>query len=461
MTKLRLCGRTPAVLLAASLAVSTVAADPDPAVQVATNAKAIAEAERDAAKARLDKAESDAKLATIDQFQAAKNAEALAAAQKAEYDKDKAAADARAAAIAADQAAIKAKFGGIAANGVALPGVEASTGAGSAEANVLAARELNGLALQIARGADNGTKAGVIIVAGTNRPQFANTLLYEFRRPLVAKLFTEANLGSLNSERELDKFKVSNANLAKAGINESLAALTAAGAALDAASKIASYFQTSYKFDNLTVTSISDQAFAMAVAGEIAKNSDGRKAFLADRVYDDAEAKAVFGELDSLIDQSLKSNKNQAKAEAALRELDTMLKAAKADDKKRAIETLIASFARSLAAEKAAVKALDDFVALLGASENGKTMIQRIGEERALAKLIRSGLPLLYLNVSAQGGTSYTRKSIWNFLGAQPMFVSGSVVVNWALVGQSGQVVASGVATGHSGYKSVGRIAPK
>ena len=243
--------------------------------------------------------------------------------------------------------------------------------------------------------------------------------------------------------------------MAGAGASESVAAaITGAGAVLDAASKIASFFQTSYKFDDVTVAGLTDNLLAAAVAGKVS----GHDAYLPDRMTDSTGATTIFGELSSAVDKRLKSGANQAIGEVSLEQLSGMLKAAKAEKEKAAVQTVIDMYTRSVADEKAAAKAFDDFYTALSVSDAGKTTIARIIEQKNLADLLGRGFPALYLNVSMQGGTNYTRKSLWNFLGAQPFFVSGGVVVNWVMVDKGGKVLGSGVEAGHSGYKSVGQL---
>lgn len=456
MKKSDLFCRTAAVFIILQLAVPVVAADPDPAVQAANNAKMIAEAERDAANARLEKAKAEAEIASVEQRAAADIAKAVADAEAAAHGKEEAAAKARAAAIAAEQAEVKARFGNISANSVTPGAVDLGNGAGTSEATVLATRALDALALDVANGLDQD----VIVIAGNSPPQLGNLSLYNFRRKLADTLFMNANQSSQAAEDALAAFENENPAISAAGANESIGAvITGAGAALDAASKIASFFKTDYKFENLQVTGLTDEVLAVAVAGHLARK--GKTAYLAGRTPGGSDAEAIFTELKSLIEDRIKSDQRRAAGEAALLKLEAMLKAAKSDSVKTRINAVIDAFTRSIAAEKAASDGFDAFIASLGATEGNRSMIQRISEERALERLMAKDHNRLFVSVTAQGGSGYTRKNIWNFLGAQPFFVSGSVVANWTLVDKHGKVIKSGVATGHSGYRSVGRIAPR
>ncbi len=429
---------------------SMAADNPDPAVKAAADAKAIAEAERDAAKARLDKAKAEAELAAIDATTAANNAGAIAAAEKAGYDKDKAAADAKAAAIAAEQAAVKAKFGSISANSVTAGEVTAGTNAGLTEATILASRALDVLAAAAAQVVDRD----VIILTGNTKPQTGNYRLYKFKHRMTTTLFQQANLASTQAETAYNDY-VNRQPVVSGGQAESVGAIvTGVGAALDAASKIASFFQTTYKFDNIPVQGIDDDLFAAAVAGKIV----GHAAYLPGRMTSSAGADAIFVELETIANARLSSASRQATGEARLEALQATAEKAKDAGAKRELKSLIDGTIRAIAAEKAASKAFDDFFAALSASEGGKPAIGTIIEERNVADLLGRGLSSLYLKVNMQGGGSYTRKSLWNFLGAQPFFVTGGVVANYVLTDADGKVIKSGNLAKHAGYHSVGDI---
>jgi hypothetical protein len=194
----------------------------------------------------------------------------------------------------------------------------------------------------------------------------------------------------------------------------------------------------------------------VAVAG--ARADTKYSAFLPGQMINSAGATSIFNELSSTVEDRLKSGENKAIGDAALAELALMLKAAKAEKDKVSIQSVINMYTRSTADETTASKTFDDYFAALSAGEGEKTLLGRIVEQRNLSELLSRGYATLYVSVTMQGGTSYTRKSLWNFFGAQPFFVSGGAVIHWVLVDKSGSVIGSALETEHSGYKSVSRL---
>ena len=80
----------------------------------------------------------------------------------------------------------------------------------------------------------------------------------------------------------------------------------------------------------------------------------------------------------------------------------------------------------------AAVKAHDDAVAALTSATDGKPpLLTLIVRQARTAELLREGSLLVITNVHMMGGTSYTKKNFFTFLGGMPYFVSGGTLASY------------------------------
>jgi hypothetical protein len=445
---------------------SAMAEDPkNPAVQAAADAKTIAEAERDTAKAKLDKAKADSELAGIEAKSKSQNAQAVAEAEKAVFDKEKAAADAKAAAIAADQAATKASFGSISANSVTSGEVTAGSKAGLTEATILASRALESIVKQIATKIASVADP-IAVIPGNQLARTFDYEIYSLNKSSVDGLFKQSNAEYIDVNKECEIFF--SPERSDGGPEAGPGALiTGVGAALDAASKIASFFQSTYTFANVEVQGIDNALFATALAGAIAETPqvkrDGktstRTVYLPTLAGSEQSAAITMNELKSLSEARIAVANKTIRIESCVARLTTAAAKEKNAARKTKIESAIASANKYVAGSKAATKAYDDFITSLAAEESGKSKLVSIINGRALSEILKTtNLLKLFVDIKMQGGGSYTRRNLWNFLGAQPFFVTGGVVASYALVDKDGKVVSSGQFGGHSGYKSVGRI---
>lgn len=95
----------------------------------------------------------------------------------------------------------------------------------------------------------------------------------------------------------------------------------------------------------------------------------------------------------------------------------------------------LASASTSVAARPrldAAIAAYDDAVLALTTSTDGKQpLLSIILRQARTADLIRRGGYLVVTNVHIMGGTSYTKKNFFTFLGGMPYFVSGGALASY------------------------------
>lgn len=101
------------------------------------------------------------------------------------------------------------------------------------------------------------------------------------------------------------------------------------------------------------------------------------------------------------------------------------------------LDALRAKAAESTAARTrldAAIKAYDDAVAALTTATDGKPpLLTSIIRQASTARLIREGGLLVVTNVHIMGGTSYTKKNFFTFLGGMPYFVSGGALASYVV----------------------------
>jgi hypothetical protein len=109
---------------------------------------------------------------------------------------------------------------------------------------------------------------------------------------------------------------------------------------------------------------------------------------------------------------------------------------------------------------KAIAKSEEFIWALSVPDDKGVAPITKIAQERAIcAELNKEDTLALVVNVRASVGGYYTKKNLWTFLGGQPFYVMGGVVVTYCLVDKRGQVIKAGLVPVHGGYAPVQEVA--
>ncbi|GGB55789.1 hypothetical protein [Blastomonas aquatica] len=173
---------------------------------------------------------------------------------------------------------------------------------------------------------------------------------------------------------------------------------------------------------------------------------------------------------------------------AALRDLDTLSVTAqstlnalkpKVAAAQKAFDKIAKTPGAANSAEKAALDKWSGHVTAITAARasyaqlvaqlNGKDgeavlPINQVVNEAATVKLLGNRGLALTLSVESAAGGYYSRKALWNVfnIGGPPFFVSGGVVVSFAVVRPSDQrVVASGLFSCHSGYVQVNKVAAR
>jgi hypothetical protein len=108
----------------------------------------------------------------------------------------------------------------------------------------------------------------------------------------------------------------------------------------------------------------------------------------------------------------------------------------------------------------AAVKSYDDYVTKISTpSDKGLSELAEAARQMQMRADLAAGSYLLSLKMNAAGGSSYTKKNFWTFLGGVPFHVSGGTTASYALInGREGTVAGAGTYGAAGGFKSIGRI---
>jgi hypothetical protein len=397
----------------------------------------------------------------------------------AQFTREKAAADARLASINADAAAQKARFASLQASGL-NGSVTTATGAGNAEATLLAARALEIAAQAIAAkvNAIRGGKA-VQIQAGIQPLSLGNWQAFQIQSDLVKAGFRHAAQalrqadeleGGLSDHDDILTLTGRPLSLVELGQVESvrlypsggahLLGATGAGAgigaALDLASKLASYFRADYQLSGATVAGLDDTSLALAVAGKLA---GARMPFLWSGAGHTDGLSGLLAPLENLEadmapDAKAGKDKSRKYAKAAAAEPD--------EDRKTALTQLSAAFDRGVAAFDAAQKNLDAMIASLATPDkDGVPAAMKVLNEQKLAAA-RPGLVLM-VKLATAAGSNYVKKDIWSTLFGQiPFFAAGGVIAEFLLMdSRHGDILAGGQMPVHGGYYSVDQISDR
>ncbi|MBI3505161.1 MAG: hypothetical protein HY059_09985 [Proteobacteria bacterium] len=360
-----------------------------------------------------------ARQSTDTEVAAAKAAKELAEARKGRTD--------------AEVAAFKSQLGDIAASGI-TGSVQIADKAGALEASLLAAGAMNAAADRIAALVPaQASKRSVLLFGSADTPGFQSLASFRAQTGVVKKLFTDADEAGKRAD-------------AKTGVEfttEAVPAIAAAAVAVEAATKILSYFRSDYTLGGIELTS-EDAPLVHALASALARSSKNMDVRLP-ALYagpPGAESPAA-GELKELL--LLK-----AAAAAKVSHHDAVAAKHAADKDKGKAK----AHKDAVDAWKGAAAAFDAFAAKLTApDEKGNTQLASVARESALAKQLEEGGLLLVAKVHKAGGAYYAKKNLWTFFGGMPLYHMGGVVASFALMdGKTGSVLQSGLVPVHGGF---------
>lgn len=435
-------------------------ADDTPEMAALKAQKTKAEAERDVAKAELEKLQAQQKLADTvagtDVIAQLAKAKAEAEAQTALYNQQKAAADAQAAALGSEAAAIKAKYGTV--SGSSITGsITTEAGAGNGEASLLAAQAVDEAAIQITKalaGLPSGKR--YVVFAGQQRPAFGHWRVFRVQSQVVEEAFTKADdlLGQAKNAAAKIEAPTKIQSGPQPGTESVAAAVTGAGAVLDLASKLGSYFMTDYKIAGLTVAGSDDDLLAVSVVGRL------NDAWFPARWTAPAGTQPVSELLRPLrIARDSSITKLKEAQDGADQHKSTAEK--ESDPRKKEMhKNVAAAFGRALDGYVSAQKRFDDLLSSLAAvDKEGVPFVSLVIDQKLISEALEQGAYALFVRLNAATGGYYTKKNLWTFFGSMPFNVSAGAVASFvAIDGSTGVVKKAGQFSIHSGYHKINDV---
>lgn len=333
--------------------------------------------------------------------------------RRAESEADKAASDASRASSEAATAATKAKFGPL-ADYTTEGKTEAGTDAGKMEAQILANEATKAIAILMVDRLKEGplkletAKKKVLIVTETERPSFE-----------AYDAFT-AQYGQIKHELERAQ-KAGPKPKPKAGTIKTTTSsipmlINIAGNLLRSDYKIA------------TVSWTPDEVLlARAIVFEAREK-------LTQKFYTPSASPTAMTDTNPAVIALTDLATEQAAAEDKLEEAKTSA----GTDKKMDYSAVISGL-------ETAIKHSEDFFSVLRTADKGVTPMVAIARQAQISEILKEGY-LLTIKSHASGGSTYTKKNFWTFLGTMPFFVSGGALSSYSLTdGADGEVLETGV----------------
>lgn len=378
---------------------------------------------------------------------------ALADAHKAVFDQQKAAADAQAAAVAAEQTALKAKFGTVAGSEATTGAVEIGEGAGNGEASMLAAKAVQRAAEQIAQAiVDKGKDEHYIIYAGQQKPSFGRWNAFRVQIEIAKDSFARAEYAKSQADDIARPPK--QLTESRAGAESVGAFITGAGAVLDLGAKLGSYLQSDYNVLGATVAGSDDDLLAVTVAGRL------EGSWYPARWVPQSAVEPITELLKPLAAMRERSVTDLQTVQEHLTRYKEEAERTKDAKKKQTLTAIVAAYTRTADAYAAAQKRFDELVASLAAVTDGVPLAVHIVDEKTVSDKLEAGSRLVFLRLNTPAGGRYTRKNLWTFFGTMPFYVSGGAIASYVVVdSKTGGVLTAGQYTVHSGYHKLHKAA--
>lgn len=414
--------------------------NPDPNSDLAT--RATAEAELLRAQAELIKAKRELAIARQepDPIVAASMAEkAQLDAKKGALESNKGFWDAK---KSADLAAAQAAIGSV--TGSNLDGsVVVKTDAGKGEATLLASKAIDRAAITVANAISNAVKdKRVVLMPAAEMTQFANYRQFLLQEALIDRIFEKVTTEAGELAKQADQL-VKQLPAPQPAAPPAAPLLTTAGVALEAVTKLGSYFMSNYEIGGIGLTPDVEQLIA-AVANRLLAKSI--KLVLPDRRVPEP---SDFSEIVEQIATKVTA------ADASASDFSGKSQAAKPKSSDAA-----KIYDEAAAMLRKAITKAEEFISAIGVADTkGVTLLTKIAHEKAICDELKKQDSLaLALDVRAMSGGYYTKKNLWTFLGSMPFYAMGGAVVTYSLFDRDGLLNGAGLVPCHGGYAAVNEI---
>lgn len=139
---------------------------------------------------------------------------------------------------------------------------------------------------------------------------------------------------------------------------------------------------------------------------------------------------------------------------------------ARAEDKLEAVTVSSQSsteldYSEVIVGLEASIKRGEAFAAMLRTPKDGVTPLVVVARQAHFARILQDGY-ILSIKTHAAGGSTYTKKNFWTFLGTLPFYVSGGALASYSLTdGVTGEVLDSAVFGRMRPYMKVHDVASK
>ncbi len=380
------------------------------------------------------------------------NEVAAAQAAKELADAQKALADAKKAISDAELSAFKSALGEIPSSGITGAVELKGDQAGKLEAALLAMRAVSTAGKTIADkvSAIVPEKGKIAVLSLGDALSFSNMILYDTEKEVVRMALENAvSAVPLPGQPETEAM---------------LPPFGAAGFALDAVSKLLSFFRSDYSIQGFSLT-VEDAAAIDATAGVLAAfrtKDSGKYAVTTPMTYDPAplnnSAKFFIDDVAELSKLAEEVKKRLAYLNKEVARLTTVPPKEKPNEKKQREEQL-AKHNQMATALKASLALLDNWYNKLSAPDSkGVAAMVHVAREKSIAKHVKEG-HLLLVKVQTAGGASMTQKNLWTAFGAMPLYHMGGAAVSYRLLnGKDGTVAAAGVVPVHGGFTKAKKL---
>ncbi len=370
-------------------------------------------------------------------------------AEAAAYNAAAAAATARSAMIAAQTAADRASIGSVTGQTAIDGSVATASGTGQAEATLLVTRSMTAAAAQIWEDLKNESfgERPVLILTSIDQLSTVDAIQFQMQQADVGALLAVARQRYLEARTADDALPNS---LEDGGTGDRMAALTAAGAVIDVASKLGSYFLSNYSFQPVTIDAPSQLAASAVVSAARARHS--RVQFIIPGNFLASDAAGLLQDL-----KPLQDGYGVAIGDGAAARARSIILKEQGDEAARVAQLYDA-------AEASATRAITAFetmrTALAAVTPEQGSMASRIIRQQQIQQaLSQDNSPLILLLSHKEAGALYTRKNLWTFIGGAPLYTMGGVSVTYSLFEpDTGYVRRAGIVARHGGYRSVSDV---
>lgn len=376
---------------------------------------------------------------------------ALEEARKAAFDAAKAASESQKAAIEAKTAAGTAKIGTVTGQTSITGAVTMGTYTAKAEALLLVTRSTRLAAQEIApklKQALTGRESQpILVLSGTADLSTGDALQFDIQlhnlrasMALVDAYYAQAK--AVDSPR----IKVKSAGAGGDG-SERMAPLAAAGAIVDLAAKLGSYFAADYAFGSVDLPA-TPLMVETAIVGSLREQGLPNPIIIPSN-FVVSDGRPLFESLSDLQSRYLKMVAEQSEAKSRSGELakDPGAKAVSAASLYNQVDATASKVTTTYD------KLMGDLAA---AGTDGKEPFAvRVVRQKIIQNALGSRTLLLLLN-SQEAAAFYTKKSLWTFLGGVPLYTMGGVSLTYTLYeNNGGAILAAGTVGRHGGYRSV------